>query len=122
MYSRYFPHRLLCLSCYAAPTELRAVYASLQELNMTAVKKIVLDVLKPHRPDSIAFATAIANVGEGYSVRLVVLEMDENTETLQLEITAASIDFAAVQEAIQQLGGSLHSIDEVEVSSDKDQG
>lgn len=89
---------------------------------MTVVKKVILDVLKPHRPDAIAFATAIANIGKGYEVRLVVLEMDENTETLQIEISAESIDFAAVQTAIQDMGGSLHSVDEVEVSNQAEQG
>lgn len=85
---------------------------------MTAVKKVVLDVLKPHRPDAIAFAKAVAALGEDYYVKLVVLEMDENTETLLLEICAEAIDFEAVQTVIQDLGGSLHSIDEVEVGND----
>lgn len=89
---------------------------------MSVVKKIVLDVLKPHRPDAISFASAIAGAGAGYNVRLQVLEMDENTETLQLEIRADSIDFATVQDIIQDLGGSLHSIDEVEVSSESSSG
>lgn len=87
-----------------------------------AVKKVVLDVLKPHRPDAITFANAIASVGAGYRVRLVVLEMDENTETLQLEIFAEAIDFEAVHTAIQDMGGSLHSIDEVEVYNEPEQG
>jgi len=82
---------------------------------MTQVKKLVLDILKPHTPDAISFARAIASSGAGYSVRLLVLEMDENTETIQLEICADDIDFEAVQRVLLELGGSLHSIDEVEV-------
>ena len=88
---------------------------------MIAVKKVVLDVLKPHRPDAISFANAIAAIGENYQVRLVVLEMDENTENLQLEIYADAIDFEAVQTAIQDMGGSLHSVDEVEVINESEQ-
>lgn len=78
---------------------------------------MLLDVLKPHRPDSITFAKTIAGVGPGYCVKLVVLELDENTETLQLEVSAGAIDFDAILSAIQDMGGSLHSIDEVEVTS-----
>ena len=82
---------------------------------MITLKKIVLDVLKPHTPDAISFAKAIANIGPGYQVQLVVLEMDENTQTLELEVSAAAIDFDAVQKTLQELGASLHSIDEVDV-------
>ena len=48
--------------------------------------------------------------------------MDENTETIQLEITAASIDFAAIQAGISAMGGSIHSVDEVDVKNDGDAG
>jgi hypothetical protein len=85
---------------------------------MVAVKRIVLDVLKPHLPGAIDFSRAIAEVGGGYRVCLTVLEMDENTQTLSLEIEADSIDFAAIESAITGLGGSLHSIDQVEVKNE----
>jgi len=84
---------------------------------MVYVKKIVLDVLKPHQPNALDFSQNIAKVGSNYRVHLIVLEMDENTETIQIEVTAEAIDFAAIQAAIEKLGGSLHSIDEVEVHS-----
>ena len=63
---------------------------------MVYVKHLVLDILKPHQPNAL----------------------DENTETLQVEISAEHIDFDAIQQAISTMGGSLHSIDQVEVSSD----
>lgn len=85
---------------------------------MVSVKRMVLDVLKPHQPNSLEFCQAIAKVGSDYHVRLTVLEVDENTETIQIEITASTIDFEVVQSTISDLGGSLHSIDEVEVQSE----
>ena len=87
---------------------------------MVYVKRIVLDVLKPHQPNALEFSQAIANVGVDYRVHLIVLEMDENTETIQIEVEGKAIDFKAVQSAIKDLGGSLHSIDEVEVQSQPD--
>jgi len=89
---------------------------------MVFVKKIVLDVLKPHQPNALEFSRAIAEVGVDYRVRLTVLEMDENTETLKIEIEGKAIDFEAVQSIISDMGGSLHSIDEVEVQSETDVG
>jgi hypothetical protein len=87
---------------------------------MVYVKRIVLDVLKPHRPNALEFAQAIAEVGSDYRVRLSVLEIDEKTETLEIEVEGLAIDFDAIQSAISSLGGSLHSIDEVEVQSEAD--
>jgi hypothetical protein len=89
---------------------------------MVSVKKIVLDVLKPHQPNALEFSQAIAEVGVDYRVRLTVLEMDENTETLQVEVTGNTIDFDAIQLVISNMGASLHSIDEVEVQSETDVG
>ncbi len=85
---------------------------------MVSVKKIVLDVLKPHEPNALEFCQSIAKVGVNYHVRLIVLEVDENTETLQITVEGNTVDFEAVQSIISEMGGSLHSIDEVEVQSD----
>lgn len=85
---------------------------------MIFVKKIVLDVLKPHQPNALEFSKAIANAGSDLRVHLTVLEIDENTETLQVEVTGSAIDFSAIQAAIGDLGGALHSIDEVVVHNE----
>lgn len=83
---------------------------------MVLVKRLVLDVLKPHHPSVLEFGRLLARQGE-YLVKLTVLEMDDKTETLQLVIEGPDIDFDRVQAAITEFGASLHSIDEVEVES-----
>lgn len=87
---------------------------------MVRVKRIVLDVLKPHQPNALEFTQAIARVGEDYHVYLAVLEIDKSTETVQIEIEGNAIDFVEIQSAIKSMGGSLHSIDEVDVKNDPD--
>ncbi|KAA3620319.1 MAG: hypothetical protein DWQ08_15460 [Proteobacteria bacterium] len=82
---------------------------------MLAVKKLVLDVLKPHEPNALEFCKRVARAGHDYRVRLSVVEVDKRTETLQLVIEGDSIDYDAVVSAIENMGGALHSIDEVEV-------
>jgi len=89
---------------------------------MVTVKRIMLDVLKPHQPNALEFSRKIAIAGNDYRVRLTVLEMDENTETLQLEIEGSAVDLAAIESAITSMGGSLHSIDQVEVQNEADDG
>ena len=85
---------------------------------MVLVKRLVLDILKPHQPNSLEFSRTLAEVGDDYQVNLTVIEIDENTESVEVEIRARDIDFEAVQAAITEMSGSLHSIDVVEVSSE----
>tara|TARA_B110001454_G_C12633739_1_gene398098 strand:+ start:60 stop:329 length:270 start_codon:yes stop_codon:yes gene_type:complete len=85
---------------------------------MVLVKRIVLDILKPHQPNALEFTQALAKVGNDYLVHLTVLEMDENTETVEVVITGNAINFDDIQSTISDMGGSLHSIDEVEVQSE----
>ena len=85
---------------------------------MVFVKKLVLDVLKPHRPNALEFCQSLAAAAE-CRVHLAVAEMDEKTETLRVTIEGEAIDFDAVQARISELGGSLHSIDEVEVDNQR---
>jgi len=85
---------------------------------MVLVKRLVLDILKPHQPNSLEFSRTLAEVGDDYQVHLTVIEIDENTESVEVEIRARDIDFEAVQAAITEMSGSLHSIDVVEVSSE----
>ena len=80
---------------------------------MSPVKRLVLDVLKPHQPNALDFAETIAALSDDYRVDLKVIEVDESTETLQLSIEADHVDFEAVKAAISENGGSVHSIDEV---------
>lgn len=88
---------------------------------MVLIKSIVLDVLKPHQPNALEFAQSIAEAGVDYRVRLTVIEIDEHTETLQVEIQGYALDFERIQSAITNMGGSLHSIDVVEVQNEADQ-
>ena len=81
---------------------------------MSKVKRLLLDVLKPHHPNPLEFGRILADQG-AYRVKLRVLEMDENTESMELVIEGEDIDFEKIQASIAELGGSLHSIDEVEV-------
>jgi hypothetical protein len=85
---------------------------------MVTIKRVMLDVLKPHQPNALEFSQAIARVGKDYRVCLTVLEMDEDTQTLQLEVEGSVIDFDAIEAAIISMGGSLHSIDQVEVQNE----
>lgn len=82
---------------------------------MSQIKRIVLDVLKPHMPRGIEFSEAIAQLEPGYRVTYKVLEVDDKTETVIITIEGDDIKFKPIQEAVKEMGGSLHSVDEIEL-------
>lgn len=84
---------------------------------MVHITRIVLDVLKPHSPNALDFTTAIAEKVPGCRIKLTVAAMDEKTETVLLTIEGEQMRFNIISEVIGSLGGSIHSIDEVEVNN-----
>ena len=86
---------------------------------MTKTRKLVLDVLKPHQPNALDFSSALASLGPDYVVKLIVSEVDKQTEGTILTIEGSDIHFDDIKAAIEKMGASVHSIDEVEVHSAK---
>ena len=82
---------------------------------MNKTRKLVLDILKPHQPDALKFSSTLADLGTDYCVKLIVTEVDKNTESTIVTIEGADIQFDTIKKAVEQMGASVHSIDEVEV-------
>jgi hypothetical protein len=84
---------------------------------MVKVKRIVLDVLKPHQPNGLVFASTIAEQVAEAGVKLTVTAVDEKTETVVIIVEGDSLSYDVIHDVISSQGGSIHSIDEVEVQS-----
>ncbi|MCB1948088.1 MAG: DUF211 domain-containing protein [Burkholderiales bacterium] len=82
---------------------------------MVKVKRLILDVLKPHQPNGLAFACTLAEKCPNCHIKYTVVEVDEQTETIILSIDGDNIQFEIIEEIISTMGASIHSIDEVEV-------
>lgn len=81
---------------------------------MTApIRRIVLDVLKPQEPNIVEFAREVGSRAGVDAVNAVLVETDREVETIKLTIQGPDVDVTAVEETVQTLGGSVHSIDEV---------
>lgn len=80
---------------------------------------MILDVLKPHEPGILKVSSDIAALGENYCVHVTVIELDERTETLKIEVTGDSLDFDLITSVLTEMGASLHSIDEVVAINEK---
>ena len=89
---------------------------------MAIVTHLVLDVLKAHQPNALEFASQLADLGESYHVNLLVQEVDDNTQSIVLTISGDQLDFERINQQIEAMGGSVHSIDEVDVVSKNNDG
>jgi hypothetical protein len=85
---------------------------------MARLKMITLDVLKPRLPGILDFATRIADVAADYHVGIEVVEMDENTESTLITVRGDALDLQRIEGVINEFGGSVHSVDKVEVSGE----
>lgn len=78
-----------------------------------ATRRIVLDVLKPYEPDLFEFTDALADCTGVSGVNVALVETDREVQNLKLTIEGGDIDTATVEERIDALGGTVHSIDQV---------
>lgn len=85
---------------------------------MVRVKRLILDVLKPHKPDGLEFARTIAEQGKHWRVLYSVEEVDEKTESVTIVVEGEDVHFERIATAIENAGGTVHSIDEVEVAGE----
>jgi len=79
------------------------------------IKRLVLDVLKlrdPPLPDFASTLCALPNI-EGVKVSLV--EIDQNTESVKVTMEGDNINLDIVQKLMKNHGAVIHSIDEVVV-------
>ncbi len=77
------------------------------------IKNLVLDVLKPHSPPLPEFASFLTELDGIERVDITLVEMDEKTESLKVELSGISINYEALKEHVGKQGAVIHSVDHV---------
>jgi len=80
---------------------------------MTNIRRIVLDVLKPHEPNITEFAQQTGEVDGVQGLNATLIEIDEEVQNIKLTLEGEKISEDEVKETVENLGGSIHSIDEI---------
>ncbi|HEX55422.1 MAG: hypothetical protein DRO90_02740 [Candidatus Altiarchaeales archaeon] len=80
---------------------------------MTKLRKVVLDVLKPHSPDIATLAKKIADIEGIDGVNISVYEIDKEVENVKITVIGKFENLSDIREAISEFGGTIHSMDEV---------
>lgn len=77
------------------------------------IKRIVLDVLKPHRPSLIELGQRLSALKGVDGVNCSLDEVDQETESVRITIEGPSIGYESVEATLRELGAVIHSVDEV---------
>lgn len=80
---------------------------------MAGLRRLVLDVLKPHEPGNIVLALKLSELKNVDGVNLSLYEIDQTTENIKITIVGDEMDFDEIKRVIEDLGGVIHSIDEI---------
>ena len=80
---------------------------------MGKIRRLVLDTLKPHDPNIIELASRLSDLEGISAVNISIYEMDRNVENAKITIEGDNIPYDVVSKVIDEMGASIHSIDEV---------
>lgn len=80
---------------------------------MSDIKRVVLDVLKPHHPGIVELSQRLSVLSGISGVNITIVEVDQDTETVKITIEGNSIVFDDVETSITEAGAVIHSVDSV---------
>ena len=82
------------------------------------IRRVVLDTLKPMEPTIIEMAKMISVIEGVSAVNISIVEIDLKVENAKITVEGENINYEKVEELIQDMGASIHSIDEVVAGKD----
>jgi hypothetical protein len=80
---------------------------------MAKIRRLVLDTLKPHEPNIIELANVLSELQGVSAVNISIYELDRMVENAKITIEGEGLAFEQISHTIEDMGGTIHSIDEV---------
>ena len=77
------------------------------------IRRLVLDVLKPHKPNVVKVSEALSHLESVEGVNIIINEIDQKVENAKVIVAGTSISFEEIKKKLEELGATIHSIDEV---------
>jgi hypothetical protein len=77
------------------------------------IRRIILDVLKPHKPNVVEVSEALSNLEGVEGVNIIINEIDQQVENAKVIVVGISINYDSIKKKLEELGATIHSIDEV---------
>jgi hypothetical protein len=80
---------------------------------MAPIRRLVVDVLKPHEPQLVEFTDLITETEGVEAATASLIELDKEVQNVKVSIEGEDLSLEAVEESVDHLGGTVHSVDEV---------
>jgi len=77
------------------------------------IRRLVLDVLKPHNPSVVELSEALSHLEGVEGVNVIIYEIDQQVENAKVIVAGSSIDFESIKKKLEEMGATIHSVDEV---------
>jgi hypothetical protein len=77
------------------------------------IRRLVLDVLKPHKPTVVEVSEALSHLNGVEGVNIIINEIDQQVENAKVIVVGISISFDEIRKSLEEFGATIHSIDEV---------
>ena len=80
---------------------------------MASIRRLVVDVLKPYEPSTLAFTQQVAGADSVAGVNATLIELDREVQNVKFTIEGEEIEYDDVEAIIEDAGGTIHSVDQV---------
>ena len=77
------------------------------------IRRLILDVLKPHRPSVVELSEVLSHLEGVEGVNIIIYEIDQQVENAKVIIAGNTINFEDIKRKLEELGATIHSVDEV---------
>jgi hypothetical protein len=77
------------------------------------IRRLVLDVLKPHKPSVVEVSEALSHLQGVEGVNIIMNEIDQQVENAKIIIAGNPLNFEEIKSKLKELGATIHSVDEV---------
>lgn len=84
---------------------------------MATVRRLVVDVLKPHEPELLEFTEQLSAIESVDGVTTSLIELDQEVQNVKLTFEGEPLEFDDIEDRVATLGATIHSVDQVACGS-----
>jgi hypothetical protein len=77
------------------------------------IRRLVLDVLKPHKPSVVELSEVLSTLEGVEGVNIIIYEIDQQVENAKIIIAGNPLNFGGIKKKLEEMGATIHSVDEV---------
>lgn len=79
------------------------------------IKRLVLDVMKPHKPGLIEVGSEISSLSGVDGCNIALIEIDKSVENVKITIEGSDINYDKIEALLEDNGATIHSIDKASI-------